>query len=214
MLLITIALKKHYSHIRWELSIFELFILGALSVVTMFLCYSFFIYLSNSYGDINYVSRAANYINWIYQLTLLILVPIILCRLRIKIFKKILRYYQQSVYVLLALLMLSVLSFDNNSKLIFDDLYSGRYAHFKKEMQKRYKKIYNIQNNKDWKLVIVDEITDKPNTIFTGPDLGFEKFKQNSYINYSIYYERFFSIDEIRISSDTSNILEKIRNYE
>jgi hypothetical protein len=192
-----------------EISVFLL-----LSTLIVYIVYAYFLFFSTYFKTDIIVFRALNYLNWAYQIILLIILPILLSRIMSSVLKKLLPHFQKISFILIIIISIFVLSGKNNLNKIFGEYYSGDYSFFKEQMNKRYETIYETQNNKIWKLAIVDELKNIPRTIYAVPDLGYENEKIYNNIDYSTYYERFFDIDEIRLVNDSVTILDKMLDYE
>jgi len=210
LILNKISIKKEIAPFTTkEISIFLL-----LSILIIYAGYTFFLFFSTYYRTDIIVFRALNYINWGYQIIVLIILPILLSRIMSSVLKKLLPHFQKISFILIIIISIFVISGENNLNKIFGEYYSGDYSFFKEQMRKRYETIYEAEKNEIWKLAIVDELINIPRTIYAVPDLGYENEKMENNINYSAYYTRFFDIDEIRLVNDTTTILDKLLDYE
>jgi hypothetical protein len=192
----------------------ELLGLLIFALAFMYSCYAFYIYFAVYYHTDVFILRSLNYLNWAFQLIILLILPLIINRLFPNLLSRLYKQFNYVVLISLIVISSSLILGTNNYKILYNDFVSGDYANYKNQMIERYAKINKAKGQETWKIAEVDEISRYPISIFVQPDLGWEKQKQDAIGDYSHYYERFFEIDEIKLKSDSVNMALKLLNYE
>jgi hypothetical protein len=214
ILVISIALYPKFKKLIIPFTTKELLLLLVFAIVFMFTCYAYYIYFAvYQYTDV-FILRSLNYINWAFQLVLLVLIPVILNRIMPNLLLRLYQRFSLVFFISLIVISASLILGLNNYKIIFNEFVSGEYSSYKNQMIERYEIINQAKEKDIWKIAEVDEIIRYPRSIFVQPDLGWEKQKQDAIGDYSHYYERFFEIDEIKLKSDSVNMALKLLNYE
>lgn len=216
MLIVCIFMYRRRDKLRLVFSTKEIIICALFLFLSIFVCYAFFLYTSvTTYSnDVIANSRAIGFLNWLYQLLAFVLIPLIISRIlpaKIGFFEK---HHQHLIFALTLGILIAAYYGQSNFQRIVEEYKSGEYSEFKTRMQLRYSKIYTVQNSGSWKLVVTDEINEIPSTIRTVPDLGYEPHKPTGNVDYSVAYEVYFGIDEIRLNSDTTNIITRMMQHE
>ena len=215
IILSTLILYK-YSH-KKELIPFttkEILVFFFMFICIIYISYAYFLFLTTYYRTNNIGLRALNYLNWAYQIIVLLILPILINRIIPSVVAKLYPYIQKIAFVSIIVISIFVITGKNNLNKIFIDDYSGDYSYFKAQMKKRYAVIYETKKKENWKLAVVDELKNIPRTLYAVPDLGYKKIKKVQNMDYSLYYNRFFGIDEIRLVNDSVTITDKLLNYE
>lgn len=192
----------------------EILVFLFVSILIIYIGYAYFLFFSTYYRTDIIVFRALNYLNWAYQIIVLIVLPVLLNRTISGVIEKIYPHFQKIAFILLVFTSIFIITGKNNLTKIITEHHSGDYSYFKEQMNKRYETIYEAQKNEIWKLAIVDELKNIPRTIYAVPDIGYENEKIEKNADYSSYYERFFKIDEIRLVNDSTTISDILLDYE
>ncbi|MEI6346661.1 MAG: DUF6056 family protein [Bacteroidota bacterium] len=184
------------------------------SIISLFLCcfllifllpFSFFIPMGVEY----YPERIYNFMNWIFQVAIFILLPIFIIK-KVKNIRIITKNHRAIAITLSSLLVLCHLAFyKNNFKTIITEWSSGEFDGYKTEMNNRYSAILKAKQNTIWSSVELESIKHKPTTIYTKPDIEPNRFEEF----WNIAYENYFNVDEIKIKNDTICKINSILKY-
>lgn len=121
-----------------------------------------------------------------------------------------LKAWQNELVKFIALIGLSVsLIFSNNNiSLILNDLKSGRLKSHHQEMLSRYHQFSLVAEKQNFcdKIVVLDTLVSKPNSIFHPPDI--KANRSESYWNAA--YEKYFNVREVRLTGDSIFMEDKI----
>lgn len=206
ILIITLLLNNKRVINSISLSLRELLAFTIGLFITMYLMtLTFYLPAGDSEGT---PLRIYNCINLPYLFAVFILFPLIIIKSGLAkylgVFEK-----SKSVFVLLFLICIYVFIQENNVNVIKSEYNSGQYMLHKKEMEERYKVIFNAQNLNRYRLAIVKELTAKPSTVFYGPDI----LNNRNPDLWNSSYEGYFELDEIRFNSDTIRKSQIIYNF-
>jgi len=210
----TLGLYPNFYKIKFPLNLKEIIVLFIASILILYLCYAVFLYFSTLFNTDVYVERGLNYINWGYQICILIFIPIAINMLIPRFLGKLYLHFGAIMLFSLLTIGISLKVSNNNLNQIYSEIKTNKYSQFKCKLQHRYDIIYEAKTKKGWKVAVVDTIGNIPQTIFSPSELGWDKFKVGRKIDYSHYYERYFNIDEIKINNDSITMVNKLLDYE
>lgn len=214
VLITSIALYPKFKRLIIPFTTKELLLLLIFTLAFMYSCYAFYIYFAvYQYTDV-FVHRSLNYINWAFQLVVLVQIPILINRLMPSLLSNLYKRFNFVFFISIIVISAFLFLGSNNYKIIYNEFVSGEYTNYKNQMQERYEIINQAKEKDTWKIAEVDEIIRYPKSIFAQPDLGWEKQKHDAIGDYNHYYERFFEIDEIKLKTDSINMALKLLNYE